>query len=302
MTATLSLTVTGAPAAAWQRLTDHRHYAYRGCAPDPDNPTRITGNPELSSGVFTAPDVDGGEPQLERTAREDAAIEVCIECPVMMLCHTYANTVDRDGHLAEPYGIFGGERALDRHKRLVAKRHQVVAAAPDARFDTPQKRAVLKALAAHTDPYAIADAADMDIRTANWQRSNLVTLLGLKRTATRNELLDAAAERGLLDGVPVTRDDGTTPATVTGIRIPATDKPPHAQPAPTPLADTATATDADVEEPRTPAHPVRIRSPRRTQFTAITGQLALWEAELEADLAAVHTLPTAPPVRLEAAA
>lgn len=300
MTATLSFTVTGAPAAAWQRLSDHRHYAYRGCAPDPDNPTMTAGNPQLSVDAFAAPDLDGGEPQQERVAREDAAIEVCIECPVMMLCHAYANTVDKDGHLAEPYGVFGGERALDRHKRLVARRHEVVAAAPDARFDTPQKRAVLRAIAAHTDPYTIAAAADMDVRTANWQRSNLVTLLGLKRTATRTELLDAAAARGLLDGITVTRDDGTVPAIAPPTRTPGAARP--ARRTPRRARQTAAPVPAPAPRPRptpsTAAHPVRVPAPRRTRFTAITGQLALWDPSL----AAVHTLPTTPNVRLEAAA
>lgn len=313
MTTTAAVSVTATPKAALRELSEHRHYAYRGCAPHPDNPHVTAANPQLPIDAFAAPDIDGGEHQLERLEREDAAIEVCVECPVMMLCHTYANTVDADGHLAEPYGVFGGERALERHKRLVARRHEVVAAAPDARFDTPQKRAVLRAIAAHTDPYAIAAAAGMDVRTANWQRSNLVTLLGLKRTASRNELLDAAAARGLLEGITAARDDGSVPAVAPPTRMPFTAKPAArttrrapspapapvlvpAVPAPQRAPQPATASTA-VEDTARPT-PVRLRAPRRDAFADVTGQLALWEAEL----AAVRTLPTAQPVRLEAAA
>ncbi|MEU1134447.1 hypothetical protein ABZ383_32080, partial [Streptomyces sp. NPDC005900] len=249
---------------------------------------------------WSAPDIDGGEPQDERITREDAAIEVCVECPVMMLCHTYANTVDADGHLTEPYGVLGGERALERHKRLVARRHELVAAAPDARFDTPQKQAVLRALAAYTGAGDVAAAAGMDVRTANWQRSHLVTLLGLKRTASRNDLLDAAAARGLLQGVSVTRDDGTVPAIAPPTRPTAAERRARR------TARRTTGRPAPRQTPPSTPHrgtamsraPVRIRAPRRTRFTAITGQLTLWDT----GLAAVHTLPTTPPAHLEAAA
>ncbi|MFF1358719.1 hypothetical protein [Streptomyces sp. NPDC058297] len=207
--------------AAYEELVDHKNYRYRGCAPDPDEPWLAAGSFEENGktvrvpvSAWSAPDLDGGESQDVRIARENAAIEVCVGCPVMMLCNRHANTVDEDGHLAEPQGVLGGERGLDRHKRLIARRHEVVAAAPDARFQTVQKQAVLKALAAHSDPLEVAAAAGLDERTTNWQRSQMVTLLGLPRNASRGDLLAAAAGRGLLDGVSVVEDGKDVPAIV----------------------------------------------------------------------------------------
>jgi len=86
-------------------------------------------------------------------------------------------------------------------------------AAPDRLVRTPQKSAVLLALAMCTDASEVAAAAGVDVRTANWQRSRLVTQLNLcKETATRGELLAEAVRRGLLDGGLVVADDGTVPA------------------------------------------------------------------------------------------
>lgn len=195
-----TITVT----AAHQAFTEHRLHKYRGCAPDSDLPSRMAGDLDLPVGAHQAPDLDGGEPQAVRVKRENAAIEVCLSCPVMVACSTYANTITPEGKLAEPDGVWGGRRALERHKAFIEKRHQVAAAAPDVRFQTPQRQAVLRALAAHVDPGAVAVAAGVDLRTANWQVSVLVTLLNLnKASASRAEILAEAVRRGLLDASAV---------------------------------------------------------------------------------------------------
>jgi hypothetical protein len=281
--------------AAYQAFTGHRFYAYRGCAPDPDQPQRMAGNPDLPLGAHQAPDLDGGESQTVRRAREEAAIDVCIGCPVMVQCDTYANTVTADGKLAEPEGIWGGRRALERHRAFIQTRHEVAAAAPDARFHTRQKQAILRALARHADPQAVAAAAGMDLRTANWQRSVLVTLLNLnKATATRQQLLAAAVQRGLLDASSVVADDGTVPAVAT------TEAPQPERPAPAaPTAAAARTEHPPVRDPDTPHEPVPVRSPRRDRFTAVAGQLTLDDAL--PGLAPVTTLHPHT-TRLEAAA
>jgi hypothetical protein len=74
---------------------------------------------------------------------------------------------------------------------------------------TRQKRAVLNALARETDPELVAYRAGMDLRTANWHRSALVTMLGLdKERATRDQLLAAAVDQGLLPRSTRIRPDG----------------------------------------------------------------------------------------------
>lgn len=202
---------------AW---VDHPYYRYRGCAPDSDDPSRMAGNLSLPLGAHHAPDIEGGEPQRDRRAREAAAVEVCLSCPVMVQCDAYANAVTREGRLAEPDGIWGGRTALERHRAFIARRHEAAGAAVGGSVETPQKQRVLEALAAHAEPLAVAAAAGMDLRTANWQRSRLVTQLGLARTASRRELLAAAVERGLLDAAVVVGDDGMVPA-IPGMSVPS---------------------------------------------------------------------------------
>ncbi|MFF4527047.1 WhiB family transcriptional regulator [Streptomyces bluensis] len=278
------------PRAAHRAWTEHRWYRYRGCAPDPTDPSRMAGNPELLVGAHLAPDVDGGEPQADRLLREDAAVEVCLGCPVMVQCDAYANSVTPDGRLAEPDGVWGGRRALERHRAFIAKRHEVAAAVPDPdrKLRTKQKLAVLAGLAVHTDPYEVAQAAGVDVRTANWQRARLTRQLGLAHTASRGELLAAASVRGLIEGVTVVEDDGSVPAIPPLTHMPAVEAP---EPAPEPAA---------VED--APAGgPLRLQSPRRDRFTDVSGQLALWEAEL-CEMADVHDLFLNTPASLEAAA
>lgn len=182
----------------------HRFARYKGCAPhwDPELAGRALGDESLSLDAWSASSQDGGEPQRERLARERAAKRVCASCPVLVECRAYANSETVEGRLAEPDGIWGGELALDRHRALIARR-AAVAGRPSvkvlAEARTVQKRAVLAALARETDEELVAFRAGMDVRTANWHRSLLCTLLGLnKETATRGELLEVAAGLGLL--------------------------------------------------------------------------------------------------------
>ena len=198
---------------AWE---EHPHFRYRGCAPDPDEPGMAAGDPSLSLDAWHGVDRDGSEPQRERLAREQAAVEVCVGCPVMVQCGVYANSVVSEGgkaRLAEPDGIWGGRLALERHRAFIRRRHEVAVPAPARQMRTPQRLRVLEALAVHVTAEAVAQAAGVDVRTANWQRSRLVTQLNLdKETATRRELLAAAVERGLLDAAVVVADDGRVPA------------------------------------------------------------------------------------------
>lgn len=196
---------TTTPAAARQALTEHPRYHYRGCAPDMDEPTQAAGNLDLSVDAWSAPDADGGEPQRDRIAREKAAIEVCLDCPVMVQCLTYASSYTVDPatnavHLTEPEGIWGGTRALERHRQLIASRVQTEPSTQTlSEARTPQKQAVLVALAGELYETRVAAAAGMDVRTANWHRSALCTLLGLKKeTASRDDLLAAAIQHDLL--------------------------------------------------------------------------------------------------------
>jgi hypothetical protein len=202
----------------------HPHFKYRGCAPDPDDPLRMAGDPSLPVGAHHGPDAFLPEGQRERRAREERAIEVCLNCPVMVACDLYASSVGADGKLAEPEGVWGGRRAVERRKALIAARH-AVAAAPNRLFETAQKRAVLRALAVCWDPFEVAAEASrllalwgegpgggMDVRTANWQRSSLVRLLGLPKDVSRMRALAVARERGLLEDVDLVVDDGTVPS------------------------------------------------------------------------------------------
>lgn len=203
---------------AHEELTEHPHYRYRGCASDPDDPRQAAGNPALSVDAWQSPDVDGGEEKEVREAREDAAREVCVECPVMVQCLAYGSSLTPSGKLTEPYAILGGMTALERHKALVEflkERQEApvrVEPAPVEQLRTVQKLAVLAALARFEEPELIAAAASVDVRTAKWQLSRLATQLGLEKTASRVELLEAAVARGLLDRSEV----APAPRTATG--------------------------------------------------------------------------------------
>lgn len=217
---------TTAGRQAYVEWTEHRFYRYRGCAPDPDEPGMAVGSAgvdgqgrpvRVSVDAWLGEDRDGGEPQKVREARQASAKEVCLRCPVMVQCDAYASTVTPEGRLVEPEGIRGGRTALERHRALIKSRQAAPvlapSPAPDRLLDTKQKRDVLRALAVCWEPVEVMVAAGMpDVRTANWQRSALVRLLGLPKTATRMEVLEAARARGRLEGIRVVADDGSVPA------------------------------------------------------------------------------------------
>ncbi|MFF8610819.1 WhiB family transcriptional regulator [Streptomyces sp. NPDC015346] len=272
---------------AYMDLTDHRHYRYRGCAPDPDQPAMSAGDPGLAVDAWShGPD---SEEQRERRAREQAAIAVCHRCPVAAACRTYANTELPSGALAEPEGIWGGQTALERHRARITRRHQLtdpITAGLDvplenlARARSAQKRAVLAALAAHTDPETVAAAAGMDVRTANWQRSALVTLLGLDKDRTsRRELLDTALALGILPADTRIVPDGPHPVPA----APRTDRP---KPRP-PIQ--LTIPGLPRYKPADHTRPVRTRHPRQVLRLVRPRPVAL-------------TLPLPAPRSLEAAA
>ncbi|MEW2070014.1 hypothetical protein [Streptomyces sp. NPDC007346] len=222
------------PTTARQTLVDHPHYRYRGCAPDPDLPSKCAGDPDVTLDAWGPYTGDGPEPQKTRLGREKTAITICGRCPVITLCRTYANTTtletDTNGRqverLVEPEGILGGQLALTRHRALIARRHNTTPAPADvtlAEARTPQRRHLLLALARETDPERVAALAGMDVRTANWHRSALVTLIGLDRNrATRTQLLAAAVEHRLIPRSTRIRPDGPWPIvaapTVDGVR------------------------------------------------------------------------------------
>lgn len=255
---------------------EHPYFRYRGCAPDVDNPLRMAGNPELHVGAHHGPDAFAPEGQKERRAREDAAIEVCLNCPVMVACDLYASSVKPDGKLAEPDGVWGGRRPLERHRALIKQRVAAVAA-PVRQFQTAQKRAVIQALAGCWDAFEVAAVASrllaswgegpeggMDVRTANWQRSSLVRLLGLPKDATRMRALAVARERGLLEGLEVVADDGKVPAVPPPTKT--TDHQPAAPAVPVPT----------VSEPVVAA--VAAPSRRRSRVRVMPGQLSFDDA------------------------
>jgi len=290
------------PTTTQRLLTDHPYYRYRGCASDSDDPRMSAGDVTLSVDAWQAPDLDGAEDQQERRAREAAAIEVCVGCPVMVQCLAYGSSVTSEGKLAEPFAILGGMTPLERHRAFVKTRHEVVEAAPDRQLRTERKLAVLRALAVHTDPYEIAAAAGMDVGRANWQRRRLVTLLNLPSDASRRDLLAEAGRRGLLDGVAVVEDDGRVPAVPPPTRMPA--EPDRAtvdlfaQDAAAPSAVPAVPVVVDPAAEGRDVTVVRVRTPRRDRFTAIAGQLSIDDLTPEAtvSLLLTHSVP------LEAAA
>ncbi|MFE1767288.1 WhiB family transcriptional regulator [Streptomyces angustmyceticus] len=202
------------PETARQQLEEHRHWRYRGCAPDPDQPMCAQGNPAVPLDAWGPYTEEGGEAPSARNARLEAAEAVCAACPVLAACRTYGLTETPDGRLAEPEGVLGGMRSLDRHKALIARRQEAGAtAAPsagDARLDearTAQKQALLKSLARETDEELVAYRAGMDVRTSNWHRAILTGLLGLdKETASRQQLLERARELGVLPAVRIVPD------------------------------------------------------------------------------------------------
>ncbi|WP_055693436.1 WhiB family transcriptional regulator [Streptomyces prasinopilosus] len=293
---------------AWEK---HPHFRYRGCAPDVDQPSRAAGDTALSLDAWHGEDLDGGEPQRVREARQAAAVEVCLNCPVMVQCDAYANSVVVEGgkaRLAEPDGIWGGRLALERHRAFIRRRHEVAAQAPVRQMRTPQRLRVLEALAVHAEAEAVAQAAGVDVRTANWQRSRLVTQLNLdKGTATRRELLAAAVDQGLLDESVVVADDGTVPAVPPP--VPSSGSSPSSRPAPSAEAVPSVevpGASGGLSSGSVPAvGRLRASRPRRGRRSRVTiagpGQLPLFDTPPPSSSAPVVSLRSVP-VSLGAAA
>lgn len=224
------MTTTRAITQAYQALRGHRHHAYRGCAPDPDQPTQSAADPTVpldAWGSITEDDVSA----TERTALRKAAVAICERCPVLDACRTYANLeLPGLGGLVEPDGVWGGQPALDRHRALIARR-TAGAALPDTQTPVTEDQLpdearstkrlqLLRALARDTDPELVAYRAGMDLRTANWQRAVLCTLLGFdKETASRQQLLEHAQTLRLLPASVRIVPDGPWPL----IAAPSTD-------------------------------------------------------------------------------
>ncbi|MEU8682953.1 WhiB family transcriptional regulator [Streptomyces sp. NPDC048611] len=205
---------------AYYTLIDHRHYRYRGCAPDPDQPDRAQGDVSVSVNAWLPFTEDEQETPTARNARQAAAQRVCGACPVLAQCRAYALSETDDGRLSEPEGVWGGMLPLARHRDLVARRTVKTPAEAAAGIDarrlaecrTDQKQAVLRSLAAHIDEELVAYGAGMDVRTANWHRSLLCGLLGLdKERATRQQLLDAARAHDVLPTAVRVAPDGPVP-------------------------------------------------------------------------------------------
>ena len=202
--------------AAYVAWTEHRFFKYRGCAPDPDNPRLAVGAVERDGrpvqvplDAWHGPDLDGGEEQRVRRERVEAAKEVCLNCPVMVQCDAYAGLVP-----SREKEVRGGRTTAERGRLTgggEAKRRAPVPVS-DSSLRTPQKLAVLEALAVSADEYWVAMETGLGVRKANWQRASLTGKLGLDHGATRAQLLEAAVARGLVDGALVVADDGSVPA------------------------------------------------------------------------------------------
>lgn len=191
--------------SALRGLTDHPHYRYRGCAPDVDDPRMAAGGSGVSVDSWQAPDLDGGESREVREAREAAAVDVCVGCPVMVQCMAFGASVTADGKLAEPFSVLGGMTPLERHKAFVEYKKAQAEAVPVEsepiqveELRTPQKLAVLRGLARFSDPVDVADAAGLDLRTTKWQLSRMAGQMRLEKSAGRSEMLAVAVELGLI--------------------------------------------------------------------------------------------------------
>jgi hypothetical protein len=168
---------------AWKKLADDPLWPHRSCAPGTS-----TGD------VWLTPD---RESQRARYDRERAAVAACNGCPMRATCLTYA-LGDDDGPYEE-WHVWGGMTAHQRADLLTSRTAD--AAPPREEIVlTELDTAVLRALAAHRTPGAVAEAAGMPVSRANWHRSRLVTLLHLDpKTTTRMRLIYTARLLGLLD-------------------------------------------------------------------------------------------------------
>lgn len=170
---------------AWKHLADDPLWPSRACAP---------GTTTGGGDVWLTPD---RESQPDRYQRERAAVAACSACPMRAACLDYA--LGDDSGPYEEWHVWGGMTARQRAD-LLASRAAGAAPPREEIVVTDLDTAVLKALAAHRTPGAVAAAAGMPVYRANWHRSRLVTLLHLDpKTTTRMRLIYTARLLGLLD-------------------------------------------------------------------------------------------------------
>lgn len=181
---------SAAQARAWADLSGHRWWAYRACAASPDAPGMSAADPTVPVSVWLTPDQ---ESQLDRMVREQTAAALCGGCPIRAQCLAYAQGGE-DGPY-ERRDMWGGLTARER-RAARARTRPVPKEVPVTALDL----AVLRALAVHRSPRAVAAAAGLTVTRANWHRANLVTKLCLDpQTTTRMRLLQRARAAGLLD-------------------------------------------------------------------------------------------------------
>lgn len=98
----------------------------------------------VDSSLFFHPE---GERGAARSAREAAAKEVCMRCPVRAECATHALAV------REPYGVWGGLTEDEREAMMGRSRHRATPDRDDDERDRERKR---------YDRYADTDLDDAD--------------------------------------------------------------------------------------------------------------------------------------------
>jgi WhiB family redox-sensing transcriptional regulator len=180
------------------RLQQHRHFAYRACAPHWDDPSVCAADDRVSRTVFVGGD---DEPQRDRLAREATAKGLCAGCPIRAACLEYA--VGDGATVRERHQVWGGTVGHERRTILAGRRRAVEEAAlrplPLGLLRTRQKQAVLAAVAGCEELGKQAAEAGLDERTTAWQISRLYTLLRVPAgQRDRQHLLDAARAAGIL--------------------------------------------------------------------------------------------------------
>jgi WhiB family redox-sensing transcriptional regulator len=165
--------------------------------------------------VFFGPGTeDGQEGQIARLAREAAAKALCARCPIVAGCAAWALG---DATTWEQYGIWGGLTAAERGRRRREEQERAGVAHEWQR--SQQRDQLLAVMAGHRDSLGdvvlrrvgkderVRAAVGLDERTVSWQTSRMCGLLGVERTATVDDLLRAAAAKGVWSGpVPPVRE------------------------------------------------------------------------------------------------
>ncbi len=109
----------------------------------------------VDSSLFFHPE---GERGAARSAREAAAKEVCMRCPVRAECATHALAV------REPYGVWGGLTEDEREAMMGRSRHR---ATPDRDDDERERERERDRERKRYDRYAGTDLDDADTDAAD---------------------------------------------------------------------------------------------------------------------------------------